>query len=249
MLKNSDNSLSGLTIDTWSNAVFSIETFLAKIKEEVKNYDVPVVDLIAVQTRDPFKILVATILSARTKDETTAKASKRLFEKAGNKEQLRELTEEEIGKLIYPVGFYKSKARYLAGLPDALDAFGGKVPADIDALIKLPGVGRKTANLVRAVAFKKPAICVDTHVHRIMNIWGYVTTKTPLETEMALREKLPKKYWLEVNSMLVAFGQGTCKPVGPHCDRCVISADCPQIGVTPRRLARAGKKNSRVKTL
>ena len=228
--------------------MFSIDTFLAKIKEEVKSYDVPIVDLIAVQTRDPFKVLVATILSARTKDETTAKASKRLFKKAGNKQQLAELSEEEISKLIYPVGFYKNKAGYLARLPEALDAFGGEVPADIDTLVKLPGVGRKTANLVRVVAFKKPAICVDTHVHRIMNIWGYVQTKTPLETEMALRKKLPQEYWLEVNSILVAFGQGTCKPIAPHCDRCILSSDCPQIGVTPRRLPRALQKNSGAKT-
>ena len=145
-------------------------------------YTVPVVDLIAVQTKDPFKVLVATILSARTKDETTAQASKRLFKKASNVKELTKLTEQEVEKLIFPVGFYKNKARYLTELPGALEAFGGKIPDEIDELVKLPGVGRKTANLVRAVAFKKPAICVDTHVHRIMNIWGYVTTKTPLET-------------------------------------------------------------------
>ncbi len=213
----------------------NITPIITKLRQEVKSYNVPVVDLIAVQSNDPFKVLTATILSARTKDETTAKAADRLFEKAPDIAGLASLSEAEISKLIYPVGFYKSKAGYLAKLPAALALCGGKVPEEIDALVKLPGVGRKTANLVRAVAFGKPAICVDTHVHRIMNIWGYVQTKTPLQTEMALRDKLPSKYWLEINSILVAFGQGMCKPVAPHCDCCVIKELCPQIGVRPRK--------------
>ena len=214
----------------------NITDMIAAIKREVETYTVPVVDLIAVQTQDPFKVLVATILSARTKDETTAKATARLFKKAPDPASLEKLSEEEIQKLIYPVGFYKSKAGYLAKLPGALAQFSGRVPDEIEDLVKLPGVGRKTANLVRSVAFGKPAICVDTHVHRIMNIWGYVETQTPLETEMALRKKLPEKHWIEINSILVAFGQGTCKPVSPHCDRCVVEASCPKIGVTPRKI-------------
>ena len=214
----------------------NIDHFLTVLKEEVASYQVPVVDLIAVQTRDPFKVLVATILSARTKDETTAKASARLFKKAPNPTSLASLSEEEIRKLIYPVGFFKNKAKYLAALPAALEAMGGDVPSEIDDLLKLPGVGRKTANLVVAVAFNKPAICVDTHVHRIMNIWGYVQTESPEQTEMALRKKLPEKYWTTVNSILVAFGQGTCKPIGPRCDVCILADKCPQIGVKPRRL-------------
>ncbi len=220
----------------------NIDRFLAILRDEVASYQVPVVDLIAVQTRDPFKVLVATILSARTKDETTAKASGRLFQVAPNPASLARLSEDELGKLIYPVGFYKNKARYLAALTTALDAFEGKVPSRLDDLLTLPGVGRKTANLVVAMAFGKPAICVDTHVHRIMNIWGYVQTKTPEQTEMTLRRKLPEKYWITVNSILVAFGQGTCKPVGPQCDVCVLRAECPKLGVTPRRLAGAAKK-------
>lgn len=221
----------------------SIEKVLPILAREVRNYDVPVVDLIAAQTKDPYKVLVATILSARTKDETTARAATRLFKKAPDLQSLAALAEEELARLIYPVGFYKNKAAYLARLPHVLASeFGGKIPDEVEPLTRLPGVGRKTANLVVAVAFGKPAICVDTHVHRIMNIWGYVTTKTPLETEMALRKKLPKKYWLTVNSILVAFGQGTCKPVRPHCDRCVIAGDCPKIGVTPRKVP--GGKNS-----
>lgn len=220
----------------------NIDLFLALLKQEVASYQVPVVDLIAVQSKDPFKVLVATILSARTKDETTAKACSRLFAKAPDATALAALSQEEIRTLIYPVGFFKNKARYLAALPAALDTFGGKVPTELDDLLSLPGVGRKTANLVLAVAFGKPAICVDTHVHRIMNIWGYVETTTPEQTEMALRRKLPQKYWLTVNSILVAFGQGTCKPVGPHCDRCVLAAYCPKLGVTPRRLPRPRHK-------
>ncbi len=213
-----------------------ISTFLDAIEEEVKDYRVPVVDLISAQTKDPFRILVATILSARTKDETTAEAATRLFNVAPDSASLSRLSENEISKLIYPVGFYKSKAGYLKKLPEALKEFGGRVPDEIDSLVKLPGVGRKTANLVVSTGFGKPGICVDTHVHRIMNIWGYVKTKTPLETEMTLRKKLPKKYWILVNRILVAFGQGTCKPVAPHCDRCVVKAICPQTGVKPRKI-------------
>ena len=213
-----------------------ISLLLDTIEEEVKDYRVPVVDLISTQTKDPFKILVATILSARTKDETTAVASARLFKKAEDSQSLSRLSEQEISDLIYPVGFYKSKAGYLKKLPDALNAFGGSVPDDIDSLITLPGVGRKTANLVVSIGFGKPGICVDTHVHRILNIWGYVKTKNPLETEMALRKKLPKKYWLLVNRVLVAFGQGTCRPVSPHCDRCVVNKLCPKKGVKPRKV-------------
>lgn len=212
-----------------------VEEFIRVVADEVKGYQVPVVDLIAVQTKDPFKVLVATILSARTKDEVTALASSRLFAKVSDIDSLRALSEEEIRRLIYPVGFYKAKSGYLARLPSALAIFGGKVPDAIDDLVTLPGVGRKTANLVRSVAFAKPAICVDTHVHRIMNIWGYVQTKTPLETEMALRAKLPERYWLTINSILVAFGQGTCKSVAPQCDICPLTEACPKNGVTPRK--------------
>ena len=220
---------------------FNIDAVVPLLEKEIKRYEVPVVDLIAVQTRDPFKILVTTILSARTKDETTSRAAARLFKQAPDLESLAGLAEETIARLIYPVGFYKNKARYLTELPAALAGFGGRIPESVEELIGLPGVGRKTANLVVAVAFNKPAICVDTHVHRIMNIWGYVKTKTPLETEMALRQKLPQKYWIRINAILVAFGQGVCRPVRPHCDSCIIEKYCPQIGVIPRKLP-SGKK-------
>ena len=178
---------------------FDIDTVISLLKDEVRDYQVPVVDLIAVQTQDPFKVLVATILSARTKDEVTALAAERLFALAETPEQLALLSVAQLEKLIYPVGFFRNKAKYLHALPDVLfSQFNGEVPQTIDELTKLPGVGRKTANLVVAVAFKQPAICVDTHVHRIMNIWGYVQTATPLQTEMELRRILPEVYWREI---------------------------------------------------
>lgn len=219
---------------------FHIEEVLDILELEVQSYQVPVIDLIAVQTQDPFKVLVATILSARTKDEVTAKAAARLFARASTPQALATLNQETMQGLIFPVGFYKSKARYLAALPAVLEKnFLSRVPSEIEQLITLPGVGRKTANLVRAQGFGKSAICVDTHVHRIMNIWGYVETTTPLQTEMELREKLPEPYWIRVNSLLVAFGQGTCRPVGPHCDCCVLGQRCPRIGVQPRKIKTA----------
>jgi exodeoxyribonuclease III len=214
---------------------FPIENIIDILEQEVRGYQVPVVDLIAAQTKDPFKVLVATILSARTRDEVTAAASRRLFSRVGTIEELAQLSVNEIEQLVFPVGFFRQKAKYLNKLPLILmRQFGGVVPRDIDSLMKLPGVGRKTANLVVAVAYHQPAICVDTHVHRIMNIWGYVETATPLQTEVALRQKLPERYWIRINSILVAFGQGTCKPQRPHCDRCVITKLCPKIGITPR---------------
>ncbi|MDH3393569.1 MAG: exodeoxyribonuclease III, partial [Desulfobulbaceae bacterium] len=227
---------------------FDVEKVLPRLKKIVADYNTPVVDLIAVQTNDPYKVLVATILSARTKDEVTAKASARLFKRAPDMKSLAKLGEAELEKLIHPVGFFRNKAKYLAQLPEVLGReFQGQIPDEVAPLTKLPGVGRKTANLVVAVAFRKPAICVDTHVHRIMNILGYVDTKEPLATEMALREKLPKKFWLTVNSTLVAFGQEMCKPLRPHCDRCPIAEDCPQIGVTPRRIPGAKRQSTGAK--
>jgi len=215
---------------------FPIDEIIDRLEKEVRTYEVPVVDLIAAQTKDPFKVLVATILSARTKDEVTAAATRRLFAVANTAPELASLSVQDLEKLIYPVGFFRNKAKYLHQLPAVLEQrFSGQVPDEIDALLQLPGVGRKTANLVVAVAFNKPAICVDTHVHRIMNIWGYVTTETPLQTEMALREKLSQKYWIRINGLLVAFGQGTCRPLYPHCEQCVLCDLCPQIGVVPRK--------------
>ncbi len=215
-----------------------IGRFLDLLEQEVMHYRVPVVDLIAVQSRDAYRVLIATILSSRTKDEVTAEASSRLFSCAPDIDNLARLDPAEIRKLIYPVGFYKTKAVHLQKTARMLkEQCGGMVPDSIEELVKLPGVGRKTANLVLSVAFDKQAICVDTHVHRIMNIWGYVNTRTPLETEKVLRDKLPSTYWKKVNRLLVAFGQSTCKPVAPHCDVCLLRSECPKIGVKPRKVS------------
>ena len=225
---------------------FPIDEAIARLEKEVRGYDVPIVDLIAAQTKDPFKVLVATILSARTKDEVTAEAARRVFAKAETPEQLAKLSVAELEKLVFPVGFFRNKAKHLSELPQALfERFGGKVPDAIEELVTLPGVGRKTANLVRSVAFGLPAICVDTHVHRIMNIWGYVATDTPLATETALRAKLPEKYWIRINGLLVAFGQGLCRPVAPHCDECPIADLCPKLGVTPRKVGKTSGKSAK----
>lgn len=206
------------------------------LKDEVSTYRVPVVDLIEIQTEDPFKVLVTTILSARTKDEVTLNAVKRLFKVVNKPSDFKKLSYDRLKEMIYPVGFYPTKAKHLKALPGVLNSeFNGKIPDTVVELIKLPGVGRKTANLVVAVAFKKPAMCVDTHVHKIVNRLGYVKTKNPTETEFALREKLPKKYWITFNSILVAYGQYTCKPVSPWCSRCPVSKYCKKIGVTSSR--------------
>lgn len=200
-----------------------------------KQEQTPIIDLIKAQTDDPFKILVGTILSARTKDEMTSKVVSRLFSQVNNADELDKLSIEEIEKLIYPVGFYHNKALHLKALPQAIkEKFNNQIPEEIDDLIQLPGVGRKTANLVRTLAFEKPAMCVDVHVHRISNRFGYISTKTPFESEMALRDKLPLELWSNYNSYLVSFGQNLCKPINPRCDRCPIYEECQRIGVVTK---------------
>ena len=202
------------------------------LKQEFEKKQAPVVDLVKAQTNDPFKILTATILSARTKDDTTSAACKKLFAVVSTPDDLKKLSVKEIEKLIFPVGFYHNKAKYLSELPDALDRlYDGKIPDTIDELCKLPGVGRKTANLVLTMAFNKPAMCVDIHVHRISNRFGLLSTKTPLETEMKLREILPKKYWMTWNSYLVSYGQTICSPINPKCDKCKIKKYCSRKNV------------------
>lgn len=186
--------------------------------------------------RDPFKVLIATKLSLRTKDETTAVASERLFAVADTPEAMLALSEKKIQKLIYPVGFYKTKAKTIKRVCKILlEAYDGVVPDEIDELVTLPGVGRKTANLVLIEGYKKLAMCVDTHVHRISNRWNYVTTKNPDETETALRATLPKKYWIRYNELLVSFGQHRCHPVSPRCSTCPIKQQCPRTNVTVSR--------------
>lgn len=205
------------------------------LMREFLSHPSPVIELIEAQTHDPFCVLVGTILSSRTKDACTAGAVRRLTGASVSGKvtagDLERMSEEEIAGYIYPVGFYRDKARHLKALPRVLrERFGGKLPDTVEELCELPGVGRKTANLTVAVGFGKPAICVDVHVHRICNRLGLVKTRTPLETEMTLRKILPVKYWMNWNSYLVSFGQTRCAPTRPRCEGCPVSAYCPVRG-------------------
>jgi endonuclease-3 len=191
---------------------------------------------VAETTGDPFRVLVACILSLRTQDTTTGPAAARLFARAATPRAIRALSTRRIAALIYPVGFYRTKARVILGICDDLIArFGGRVPDTLDELLTLKGVGRKTANLVVTMGFNKPGICVDTHVHRISNRLGYVSTRTPEETEMALRDRLPRRYWIGYNDLLVGFGQNVCTPISPRCSTCPVSRLCRRVGVTTAR--------------
>ena len=177
---------------------------------------------------DPYLVLIACILSLRTNDKTTYPATLRMLELAKTPQEMMKVSEEDLSKAIYPVGFYANKAKQIVQLSKELvEKYESKVPDEIEELIKFNGVGRKTANLVLAKGFNKPAICVDVHVHRIFNRLGYVNTKTPEETEFALREKLPKKYWIDINTLIVTFGQNICKPQRPLCSECPIASYCP----------------------
>jgi len=209
---------------------------LKVLRREAANWNAPILNLIAAQEDDPFKTLIGCILSLRTKDQTTAVAAARLFALADNPQTLLAIETAVIERAIYPVGFYRTKTRVIRDIcKDLIAGFGGRVPDSIDALLTLNGVGRKTANLVVTQAFRKPGICVDTHVHRISNRWGLVRTKTPDETEAALRRVLPRRYWIEFNGLLVAFGQTICQPVSPLCSQCPIERRCPKIGVVRSR--------------
>jgi endonuclease-3 len=206
------------------------------LKREVKRWQIPVVGVVAHDSRDPFRILIACLLSLRTQDKTTAQASQRLFSLAVRPEQMSRLPVRVIERAIYPVGFYRTKARTIKTLCcDLINRFKSRVPARLDQLLSIKGVGRKTANLVMTLGFNKPGICVDTHVHRICNRWGYVKTRRPDETEMVLRKKLPLKYWKILNDLLVPYGQNVCKPVSPFCSRCKISMYCDRVSVNKSR--------------
>jgi endonuclease-3 len=211
----------------------ALEKILRALKREIRKWKVPAVGVIAGQAIDrPFETLISTILSLRTKDAVTEQASNRLLCCASTPETIASLSIREIEQLIYPVGFYHTKARNLRQTCRILiEKHRGKVPRSLDELLKLPGVGRKTANLVITVGYGDYGICVDTHVHRITNVWGYVITKTPEETEFALREKLPRKHWKTFNDILVTFGQNLCVPVSPWCSRCPAQPFCPRIGI------------------
>ncbi|MDD3284671.1 MAG: endonuclease III [Patescibacteria group bacterium] len=206
---------------------------ILKILEKfVSQYDLPYADYIKKQTNDPFKILLSVILSSRTKDETTAKVCNNLFQHVKNIEDLKNISDKNLEKLLYPVGFYKTKTRHLKLLANILEKqYKYKIPSEIDELLKLPGVGRKTANLVVNIAFDKPGICVDVHVHRILNRLGHLKTKNPFETEIYLRQNLNKKYWRKINYILVLFGQNLCKPINPKCGVCPIYKYCKRVNV------------------
>ncbi len=214
----------------------NIGKVLALLEKEYNQNRIPIITKISKQKRDPFRILIGTILSLRTKDEVTAKASQRLFRAASTPEEMLKLSNIQIEKLIFPVGFYHRKAEHILQVCRILlDKYDGKVPDELDELLELPGVGRKTANLVIMLGYDKYGMCVDTHVHRISNRWDYVQTKTPEQTEFALREKLPKEYWKIYNDYLVSFGQHICKPISPHCSICPIEIFCPKKGVGKSR--------------
>ncbi len=197
------------------------------LKKAYEQNSAPVIEFMQAQGADAFRVLVATLLSARTQDKTTAKVCLLLFKTVQTPADLRRHTVDELAELIYPVGFYKVKAKHLQALGDMLqERFDDTVPDTIDALCELPGVGRKTANLVVSAAFDKYGICVDIHVHRICNRLGLISTRTPYESEMALREILPKRYWKAWNRQLVSYGQTICRPVRPKCEACKIRPYC-----------------------
>ncbi|MBI3988023.1 MAG: endonuclease III [candidate division NC10 bacterium] len=213
-----------------------IDRMVKTLKAWAMRWKPTAVSAVAGKSRDPFSILITCLLSLRTKDETTLPAARRLFRIAKTPEEMLKLTPRTIEKAIYPVGFYRTKARTILEVcRRLLETCEGEVPDELGELLTLKGVGRKTANLVVTRAYGKPGICVDTHVHRITNRWGYVKTKMPEETEMALRRKLPKRHWLAFNDLLVAFGQNLCRPISPLCSRCPVEQDCPKVGVTKHR--------------
>jgi len=213
-----------------------IHSAIKILRREVPKWETPIVTLMAETYQSPFRVLISCILSLRTQDATTAKASHRLFALADSPETMLKLTAKKIEKLIYPVGFYRTKARNILEICQTLiDRYAGQVPDSIDELLKFRGVGRKTANLVVTLGYRKAGICVDTHVHRISNRWGYVKTATPEKTEFALRDKLPKKYWIEFNDLLVSFGQHLCRPISPVCSQCPIAKYCSRVGVSLKR--------------
>ena len=206
---------------------FPVTRFVKVLRREYPKWKAPVVTLIAGTRSSPFQILISTVISLRTKDQVTLEATRRLFSRVETPAEMAELDAREIEKLIYPAGFSPTKSKRIREISRLLlEKHGGKVPDTMEELLELPGVGRKTANLVLVEAFGKDGICVDTHVHRISNRIGYVDTKNPEKTEMALREQLPLQHWEEYNRLLVAFGQVICRPVSPKCGQCPVYDMC-----------------------
>ncbi len=215
----------------------TLSRVIARLEAKAPEWNPTALTEVADRTeRDPFRILIACLLSLRTKDETTGPAAERLFSLAHTPDAMLRLMPQQIEKAIFPVGFYRTKARVIRGVcRDLLGWFGGQVPDDLDALLTLKGVGRKTANLVVTMGFDKPGICVDTHVHRVSNRLGFVRTKAPEQTELALREKLPRRHWIELNDLLVTFGQNICQPISPKCSICPVRRSCHRVGVIRSR--------------
>jgi len=213
-----------------------IDKIIKILRDTTKKWQEPIVTELTKKTRDPFKILISTIISLRTKDDVTREASKRLYVLADTPEDMLRLDPADIEKAIYPAGFYRNKVKTILNVCTILlEKYQGRVPDDLDALLSIKGVGRKTANLVITMGYGKAGICVDTHVHRISNRLGYVSTRTPEETEFALRGKLPGEYWIEYNDLLVTFGQNLCKPLSPLCSQCPIHNFCKRVGVGNHR--------------
>ena len=207
-------------------------TNIDKVIEELQKAKQPQSDFVKLMDsfKNPYLVLIACILSLRTNDKTTYPATLRMLELAKTPQEMMNIKTEDLERAIYPVGFYKNKAGQIIELSKIItEKYNGKVPCDIEELCKFKGVGRKTANLVLSEGFNKPAICVDVHVHRIFNRLGYLKTKDPEETEFALREKLPQKYWIPINSLLVTHGQNVCKPIKPLCEKCPVEKYCEKI--------------------
>ena len=213
-----------------------IYSVIAGIDKTVRSWGGAYVSKLARRKRDPFRTLISCIISLRTKDEVTSSASERLFRLATSPRGMAKIGVKRIEQTIYPAGFYRNKAKRIAEISlRIVRLYGGHVPDTIEELLTFNGVGRKTANLVVSLGFGRPAICVDTHVHRIMNRLGYVSTKTPEQTESSLRGKLPIRYWIGINTLLVLYGQRVCTPVSPWCSRCEVERWCGKVGVDRSR--------------
>lgn len=215
---------------------FPIEIVFKILDKESKKWKVPIVTLIALQDKDPFKVFLSVIISLRTKDEVTIQASKRLFKLLKQPKDIYNISINQIGEAIYPAGFYRRKAIQIDKICRKLvEKFDSKIPQNIDTLLTFEGVGRKSANLILAEGYQIPAMCVDTHVHRISNRFGFINTKNPEQSEYKLREILAKKYWIRYNSLLVSFGQSICKPISPFCSKCPVLKYCQRIGIEKSR--------------
>lgn len=213
-----------------------MDTVMERLAQAMRDLPDPSVTLVGKKFKDPFLVLISCLLSLRTRDTVTLPVSEKLFEQVNTPDGFLKLSAEQIEKLIYPVCFYRNKAKAILSICRDLNGrFGGKVPGTLEELLTLKGVGRKTANLVITEGFTQPAMCVDTHVHRISNRLGYIETAAPLDTEMALRKKLPAKYWGNYNALLVTWGQNICKPISPLCSQCPVNTICERRGVTKSR--------------